>query len=197
MKKKEEVAIEQEVSSSAKPQSSREPLFGTLLLIFMMIIFLGVVAGIILGGYHGWRLNKEEKTLTSIESLAVKEAPVEEEVPSKKEGQTNPSAESASEEQVLVKAKATEIKVLNGGAAKGSAGIVTELLKKEGFIKAVAGNALGNYVGTVVYFAPALEQEAQKVKVVLMKTYPTVETKPAVSNNKETSQAPLTVILVK
>lgn len=182
----------------ASGTSSREPLFGALL--FGVLIFLVVAALLLLGwwAYGGWRVKSEKSTLPSISNLAVREeTPTEEsQAPTEQTGistpETTPPASSADD---LKNAKNTVIKVLNGGAAKGSAGTLGEALKKEGFTKAVPGNALGNYTGTTIYYASGSDKEAAALKEVVGKTYPKVETKPALSDNKETSQAPLTIIL--
>ncbi len=86
---------------------------------------------------------------------------------------------------------------MNGGAAKGTAGTVAEMLKQAGYTKVTPGNTVKDYSGTVIYHAAGLEQEAAALKEALIKKYPTVSISPAVAGNKETSMAPLTVIIGK
>jgi hypothetical protein len=104
--------------------------------------------------------------------------------------------QSDQENDAAMKAKNTDIKVLNGGAAKGSAGVVAEALKKAGYTKVTTGNTLGDYTGTTVYFSVGLDQEAGAVKQALL-SWPATVTKEAPQGNKETAQAPLTVIVGK
>lgn len=177
--------------ASARP--SRQPLFGTLLFGGLVIMMLVVVALLSWWGYRGWKQAQEQSALPSIATLPMTEekkesaAPVEEESP----------VMELSQEAIMNKAKETDIKVLNGGAAKGSAGVVGEALKKEGYTKISVGNTTGNYTGTTVYFASGLDQEAAILKTTLLKSYPKAEAKPALADNKETSAASLTVILGK
>lgn len=178
------------------PKPSREPLFGKLLFALLILLILGTIGVLVWGGYHGFRMTKEEAALPSIATLPreeVTEAVVTPEEPAKEAESVKPTF---SEDQVK-KAKATDLKVLNGGAAKGSAGTLAETLKKAGYTKAVAGNTLKDYTGTVVYFATGLDTEAAIVKEALLATYPKAEVKPADKGNTETTQAPLTIILGK
>lgn len=176
------------------PRPSREPLFGAMLFGGMALIVLGVAAIFGWGGYQGWRLNQERTELPSIGSLSLQEEPqAVSETPRAEEKPAGVAIPSG--EDILAKAQGTEIKVLNGGATKGSATVVTEMFKKAGYTKVTAGNTIGNYAGTAVYFAADFEKEAEAVKGALLKTYPKTEVKPAVAGNKETTQAVLTVIL--
>jgi hypothetical protein len=180
--------------AASQVPASRESLFGTLLftgMVFMVLVVLGVIG---FWGYRSWQVNKEQADLPSIAALPMTEEkqvtpPVKEEPQETKEGPTP--------EEVIRKAKGTEIKVLNGGAAKGSAAVVGDVLKKDGYTKVTVGNTTGNYTGTVVYFTTGLEKEAGVVKELLFKNYPKTVAQEALSNNKETSQAPITVILGK
>jgi len=180
------------------PKRSHESLFGTLLFVGIALVLVALVGSMVWGGYRGFRLNKEQTALPSIGSLQMEEEQIEE--PMKEEpkpASEEPTVPVAGDQAVMVKAKGTAIKVLNGGAAKGSATTAAEVLKKDGYTKLTTGNTVKDYVGVVVYYAAGLEQEANVVKISLMKTYPKVEAKAALKDNTETSQAVITIILGK
>jgi len=184
----------------ARVRTSREPLFGTLLFGCILILGLAVLCGIGWVGYQGYRLNQKQATLPSIASLSLSVAPEEtEENPGSTQAtpeETTPKVADDQEETVK-KAKAASIKVLNGGAAKGSATVLADILKKEGYTQVTTGNTIKDYLGVVVYFSPETEKEAEIVKGVLIKTYPQVVAKPAIKTNTETTQAPLSIIFGK
>lgn len=183
---------------ATRQKKSHGALFGSLLLWFLVLTIIGILAGIAWGGYRGWNMREERAALPSISTLSetdttaknepAPEAIIEAEVAA-------PAPETSVED--TKKAKATEIKVLNGGAAKGSAGTATTFLTREGYTKVTLGNTLSDYAGTTVYFAVGLDKEAAILKTTLLPNYPKTEVKPALPNNKETTAAPLTVILGK
>lgn len=194
----QEPAAQQTEGGSVTQKPSHESFFGTLLFSFMMVLLIGTVSVIGWGVYRGIQLTKEQSVLPSIATLPGEERTEVKETPKAVASPTEPgSTAPLAAEESLKKAKATDIKVLNGGAAKGSATLVTELLKKAGYTKVTPGNTINNYTGIVVYYALGLDQEAGAVKETLVKTYPKAEIKPTVKGNSETSQASLTVILGK
>jgi hypothetical protein len=148
-----------------------------------------VIAGAGYAAYIGWKTNKDQAARPSITELAVKS----EEPRSVKE--VAPVAEEAI--VPVVDAKQKDISVLNGGAAKGTAGVVADVLKQAGYTKVIAGNTAKDYSGTVIYYAAGLEKEAAALKESLIKKYPAVSVQPVVASNKETSVAVLTVIIGK
>lgn len=181
------------------PRSSRGALFGLILLVIIFLLGAGIITMVAWGGYRGYHVSQERSALPSITMLSVSEDTGE---------MADKSTENATEEEKsptdalvkdegIKKARATAIKVLNGGAAKGSASALAEVLKKGEYTKVTLGNTIKDYVGVVVYFAPEAEKEAHVVKNDLQVTYPLVETKPAIANNPETTQAPLSVIIGK
>lgn len=191
--------VEQKEEETKKPVS-HGALFGKILFAVIALLVFGVIGAIAWGGYRGFQMNTKQAALPSIATLSTEETapsevvPVEEKavVPEKK----NEEAMATSDE-IIKSAKATEIHVLNGGAAKGSAGTGAEALKKNGYTKTVIGNTLNDFSGVVVYYAPDKEKEAGQVKLDLIKTYPTITTKPADKTKKETALAPLVLILGK
>lgn len=183
----------------AAPTSSREPLFGALLFGMMILLTLGAVGVIGWSAYRGFRMTEERGALPSIATLPTKEVVTEPEKTTEEKPvvESKETASTTSTEAALKQARETNIKVLNGGAAKGSAGTVAELLKKEGFTKVTVGNSASDYTGVTVYFAPSFEQAAESVKNVLIKTYPKGTSMAAPKENKEASQASLVIILGK
>lgn len=183
---------------------SHESLFGALLLLGMILLLLLFVAGASWFAYaKWWKVSKEADARPSITTLsaAEKERAEQAKVADEKAEALAEEKKSAETKEadpaVLTAAQASVLSVLNGGAAKGSAGTLVEALKKEGFTKSVVGNATGDHTGAVIYHKAGLEKEAEVVKTSVAKTYPKVEVKVAVTTNKETSVAPITVILGK
>ena len=186
----ENETIEQPVVSPSRP--SREPLFGALLFGTLVIVTIAALAGAGYAAYSGWKASKDRAARPSITELAVADKSVvpEQPVPASSAASEAPVAPSAD-------AKSKDIAVLNGGAAKGTAAKVADILKKAGYTKVTAGNTVNDYSGVVVYYASGLEKEAEALKADLIASYPTATAKPAVSGNKETSVAPLTAIIGK
>ncbi len=193
MDEKNEVIDER---ASVIGKSSRQPLFGALLFWGLFLIFGVLIGGVIWGGYLSWNFTKDQAALPSISGLPQGSdeslAPV-----TRIEAAPIVASEPDTEGESLKKTKGIDIQVLNGGAAKGSAGTVAENLKKDGFTKVTVGNTVNNYTDTVVYYAVGHESEADAVKKSLLKSYPKAETKSALQNNKETTVGTITVILGK
>lgn len=199
MNEKQETKEEGEVNNR---DTSREPLFGALLFGGMILLVAAALGLIGWGVYSGWSIHQGAAALPSIGSLATEETTPEGSVMTEKKDESVVKTEETSSGTALTaeelkKSKTTDIKVVNGGAAKGSATVVAELLKKNGYTKVSVGNTLGDYTGVVVYFAAPQEKDALALKDALLKNYPKAEVKPAIKENKETTQAILTVILGK
>ncbi len=178
--------------------TSREPFFGTILLLLMILFVVASLAAVGYAAYSSWHVSKEISNKPSITALSLErdnQAPAE--------GTTEPSVANqedvAIQEKaaVLKKAQATVMIVLNGGFTKGAAGAAAGVLKQAGYTAVTVGNAIGNYSGVVVYYAAALEKEAGAVKESLLGKYPTVTVSPAITSNKETTTAPIMVIIGK
>ncbi len=89
------------------------------------------------------------------------------------------------------------VTVLNGGAPGGTAGKVVKLLVDAGFSKASSGNADGTHVGVVIYYDEDSEAAALLVKEALSGAYADVKIARADPEKKDTSVAPVTVIVTK
>jgi hypothetical protein len=164
------------------------------------IIFLGVVGGI-LWGFGVWQKQHTESqnTQPSIGNLPS-------ELVSSPTAQTEISTPIVS----LPKTETTmtsipikipkdmlDIKVLNGGAAKGSAAKVQAILKKSGYSKALASTAKGDFTGTVVYYTSNHSTDATDIQQALLKDIPKAEIKPAPSTLSEEGSASVVVMLGK
>ncbi len=183
---------------------SKESVFGTLLFVALIVCTITSIVGVGFVAYTKWQMSKQESARPSIVALVTEQEKNGEKTPDSvessemtEEKQEPDTATNASQDETIVKLKAMAISVLNGGAIKGSAAVVTDLLKKEGYSKSVAGNATGDYVGVAVYYATGLEQPAVIIKEALIKKYPNVTIKAALPGNKETTASPITVILGK
>lgn len=190
---------EVEQKEEVKKAASHGALFGKILFAVIVLLVLGVIGAIAWGGYRGFQMNTKQAALPSIATLSTTEEvapsvkPMQEEVvPEQNNAET-----VVTSDEVVKSAKATEIQVLNGGAAKGSAGVAAEALKKNGYTKTVVGNTLNDFSGVVVYYAPDKEKEAGQVKQDLIKTYPTIAIQPADATKKETTSGVLVLILGK
>ncbi|MEP7162561.1 MAG: LytR C-terminal domain-containing protein [Candidatus Moraniibacteriota bacterium] len=184
--------LEEKKAPPVSPDTS-ESFLGSMLVIALVLILIGVTAFFGFFGYRVWRQGQAVKNAPSIERLSFeKTAPPVGGMPSESKEET-PTTPASSATEVN---KATlEVKVLNGGAAKGSAGTFTETLKKAGYTKAAVGNSIRDYKGVTVYFAKDKETEAQALKEDVVKTYPSAITAPALANDKDSASAPLVVIL--
>ena len=183
---------------------SRESLFGMLLFAALLLFTALSLAGVGWVVYSKWQIAREEAKKPSIAAITHEEQDTQ-----KKDATADPfegDMTGTPENQaaivqpagkVALPAKDVEISVQNGGAAKGSAGTVAELLKKAGYVKVGTGNTVNNYTGVVIYYAASMEKEAEAVKQILIKNYPGTVTKAAISTNKETSAALLTIIVGK
>ncbi|MEI8096879.1 MAG: LytR C-terminal domain-containing protein [Candidatus Moraniibacteriota bacterium] len=193
----EEIAVPQ--VENIPQTSSRESLWGALLFTSMLLFVIASIVSIIWIGYSQWKDGRVADAKPSITVLSEKSDDVEKST----DVDTAKTTENESAKQVEEKTSASEsisakrmaIVVLNGGAAKGSAGIIATFLKGEGYVSVTAGNTLKDYENTVVYYASGLEKEANSIKTSLIKKFPKVTILPADVKNKETSASQITVIL--
>jgi hypothetical protein len=72
-----------------------------------------------------------------------------------------------------------------------------DILKKAGYTKAAFGNTVADYTGTTIYYGANTQSVAEKVKELVIKTYPAVVVAPAEANNKDATAASVVVILGK
>lgn len=183
------------------PQKSRESLWGALLFAAMIVFVVASIGGIGWTAYSHWKKVRANGNNPSITGL-LKETEQEmsgvasNEISPPLENEISENAKITNEETISA-AKKLEVSVLNGGAAKGSAGVLADFLKKEGYLKTDMGNTQKDYTGVTIYYAAGLEKEVEAVKASVAKKYPQVKILPADSRNKETSVSQVTVILGK
>jgi hypothetical protein len=182
-------------------KKSREPLLGAALFAVMILFVLASIGGIGWVVYSKWQTERAAESRPSITEL-LERAGEQTDAPSAESPQATDAAQATDDKAVTGTgsadaAKKLEISILNGGAAKGSAGILADFLKSEGYLKTDAGNTLKDYTGVTIYYAANLEKEAEAIKTSVAKKYPQVKILPADTNNKETSVSQITVIVGK
>ncbi|MBP6889690.1 MAG: LytR C-terminal domain-containing protein [Candidatus Moranbacteria bacterium] len=179
--------------ASAK-KTSKESWYGTSIL----IVFGGAIC-VLFGSIGWWGYSRVylplQQEKTSISSLDQEVFESDKESVVIEEPLPEPKKETPTE--VVLDITQESILVLNGGGAKGSAGEVATLLKKEGYSKASFGNTEKNYTGTTLYFASQKESVANEVKKILLKQYPKAVSQKANESDKETTGAPIVIILGK
>lgn len=180
------------------PPHSRESLWGTVLFAGMLMFVLASVSGIGWIVYSQWKIERVADNQPSISTLP---EPASGEQPASPETESAPVSESKAESSESADATASAqkltISVLNGGGARGSAGVLAELLKKDGYLKAQPGNTLKDYTGVTVYYATDVSKEAEVIKASVAKKYPQVTSAPADAKDKETSVSQVTIIIGK
>ena len=182
-------------------KESNEVFLGGMI-VGVMCLLLVILAGTF--GYFGYRLWQEaqvERSTPSIQELGEKgvvepvaETPTSAPTPTP----ATPAPTSTETPTPSTTDLATlEVKVLNGGGARGSASTLTELLKKAGYAKAAFGNTVADHTGTVIYYAASSQGDAETLKATVAKTYPSVTTSPAKAGDKDATSAAVVVVLGK
>lgn len=168
--------------------------------VFSTIFFLFVVAGLLWGWNH-WQatIQGAKDTRPSIGALATES---KSSVSESKDPVAEAPVSVVEEKKPVVSSNSTaketlDVKVLNGGAAKGSAVKVQDLLKKSGYVKAQSGSSVGNYTGTTVYYLGSNEASATAIQQLLVKDYPSASVKMATSSSAENGSASIVVMLGK
>lgn len=161
-----------------------------------LIVFAVVGGGIAFGLRHQDRTREASDPRPSIAGFSPENLP---------ESMPNNSASEASETETEENTPALEkpdepstitIKVLNGGAAGGSAGKMAAYLKKNSYAKAEAGNANGSNSGIVIYYSSEMEDESKVLQLLLLKEYKGVVAKPVEEAKiSEAKSAPVVVVL--
>ncbi|MDP3957323.1 MAG: LytR C-terminal domain-containing protein, partial [bacterium] len=178
--------------------TSHESLWGAVLFAGMLLFVVASIGGVGWVAYTKWQSERVAKNQPSITVLS-EQSGGNKNVASAEPAKTLESepAQEPSVSDSTSAAKKLGISVLNGGAAKGSAGVLANFLKQEGYSKTDLGNTLKDYAGVGVYYASGLEKEAEVIKESVVKKYPQVKILPADPQNKETSVSQITIILGK
>lgn len=168
--------------------STRDKRRGELLIAFFILFGIAILT---LAGLVSYRVVK----VSSTEGVSITAIPKEGPAP---DSVTDESV--ASEETTPVVApdpKQADILVLNGGAAKGSAGVLGSALEKLGYAKVEVGNATLDYIGVTVYSSKENKSVAEEVKKDILKRYPKAEWKTADPKKPETAKATIVIVLGK
>lgn len=194
-----------EVSLSA-PKETNEVFLGGMVVGVLLLLLLVLIGTFGYFGFRLWKSAQVERSIPSIQELGEKPgmgtSEPQAETPSSPESTSTSTVQTESPKVVdagsaSLDLASVEIKVLNGGAARGSAGTLVDILKKTGYTKAAFGNTTADYTGTTIYYGANTQSVAEKVKELVIKTYPAVVVAPAEANNKDATVASVVVILGK
>jgi hypothetical protein len=197
MKKGEEQIAADTRNTVSKPgmcrESRRDDLLGKTVMFSVAVLVVGVAAFFV---YIAYRMAGSDATEgASIASIANEnQTPTDAKETSKAE--EAPITEKKIEDASFKK-DSVAISVLNGGAPKGSAAIIADILKSDGFSRTTTGNSSGDYSGLVVYRKEGNEEAAEAVRKTLSVKYPSVSVKAADLKNSETSVTPVVVVFGK
>lgn len=197
------------------PSTNRKEARGGWWLIIFLVLLLAIL------GYSVWHLvrtvsGQKVKEAPGIQSIVVEPlktpapsepAPTTPTTPATTTGTTpatgtTPTTTDTTTSTALTPSdtlKATSLRVLNGGAAKGTAGKLLTALNKAGLSKTSVGDADSDYTGTAVYYqADAYKERAEEV-VKLLESIGTkgAVTKKAESSTGETGNTPIVIITGK
>jgi len=176
--------------SAGSTLSSKDSLLGKGIAAF---VILGVIAIAVFFGFLGYRLSVSwQDDRESIGTLPVVEPTSRNPEPVVQE--TN-SDEEADQAEIEVDKASVEVTVLNGGAPAGTAGKVAGILKKDGFVKTEADDALFDYSGVTVYHGEGTLSAANAVREALLDAYGDIAVASADASKSETGAASVVVVV--
>lgn len=152
---------------------------------FILLLIFAILAGVLAGAFYFlWEKLKPPRLENKI---SIEKLPAE--IPRQPEAEKQETA--AEEEEAIEQEKFNpaelDVKVLNAGAAGGSATKTKELLEAEGYAKTQADNArMSGYAGVAIHYKTEMKEPAQEIKEILSATYKVIETKEGL-NEKEIS----------
>ncbi len=166
--------------------------------VFMALVVFAVIGGgVALGVRYRDQAKEAADARPSIASFAPTNLP--ESVARTDVPESAPKNGTPAESVAITKPDVPEtivVKVLNGGAAGGSAAKVAAYLKANGYTKAETGNANGSNVGIVIYYSADMTDEVKSLQLLLLKQYKGVGSKAATDTKiPEAKTAPLVVVL--
>lgn len=197
-KETESLGQSQVAVAEGTPKESKEVFLGGMIIVVVCLLLLILAGTFGFFGYRMWQASKVEQATPSIQELGEKvaearpaeSAPVAETPAVQPTTPSNPSVSTPDKSTI-------EVKVMNGGGARGSASTLTDLLKKAGYSKTTFGNTTLDYTGVTIYYSGENEGAANSLKEEVLKTYPNTTVAPAKTAEKDTTVATLVVILGK
>jgi hypothetical protein len=179
------------VQSQSGVKEPNEAFFGSLLIFSLALSLVATMGYFGVTGYRYFKAVAHEQSIPSIEALP---ADSKDTMAESSEAE-NPKPTTAETSVAAPDKKTIEIKVLNGGTTKGVAGTYAEKLKGLGFTKATTGNSFGSHTGATLYTAKGQEASRDFLKETILKDYPALVMKEAVTGDKDMTAAPLVLIL--
>jgi hypothetical protein len=186
----EEFQVMEEKEKKMKRQDSEWMIYA-IVVVFLVIL---VAAATFLALRWNLLSEKEEKKSEdqpSITEIAENEklAQMKDETPEEPEVNVeNLENQPEASTQTAIAPAQVQVKVLNGGAAPGTAGKVRDLLNSKGYTKAAASNsALENFTGQTIFFQEGNDATANAIKEILIVQYPNTVTKPASTSEEKSA----------
>ena len=173
--------------------------------IFGIVVFCSLSLAAVWYGPGWWRSHRESQ-VTTPSIVALQSVPsqsgqgsVEAASTSESTPPTNKDAQSgtASTPAPTVEKAKVQVKVLNGGAAPGSAGKTVKTLQAAGFLLAKGGDSKGDYLGVSIFYLEGRQAEANAVKAALGDNLALVKFEVAKDPKQETGSASVVVVLGK
>mgnify|MGYP000100100230 CR=1 FL=1 len=188
-----EATIPTNTKTTGQPgKKGRDSVLGWLILLFVGLFFLGIFAFLFYLGHRFFWSKGDQDARSSIAVLSSEETVAL--VPATEPAGGTPQP-SPAPPIVAVDKKTLAVSVLNGGGAKGSAGVLADILKKEGYEKTAVGNTVGNFTGVTIYYSNGNEAAAELLKAVVVKKYPEAKVLPADPKQSETNTKDIVIIL--
>lgn len=176
-------------------QSQKDELLGKMILVVTGVVSVSVAAYFTYLGYRAAVSGDSDRT--SIVSLQASPDTEDQSQPDARTAEDAAPSAPASDTSSPVPKDALNVLVLNGGAPKGSAAILADILKSAGFSKVTTGNSAADYAGLVVYRTDGNDAAAESVRSALSAKYPSVTVQPADAKKAETTKAAVVVVFGK
>lgn len=171
------------------PEKHNDELWGRMVIIVLVLGLVSMLGFFALIGYQVYDERSEE-------GPSIAEMPKNAEPSAEVAKEAAPAAETKpAVETPAADAKQTAVSVLNGGGAKGSAGVLADLLKQAGYAKVTAGNATGDYATTTVFYGTGQESVAKTILAEVVKKYPKATVVSADPKKAETATSTVVVII--
>ncbi len=169
---------------------SNDELWGKMVIV---VFGLGLISMIGFFGFLGYQFYNQR----SEEGPSIAEMPKNEEPSAQPAAEAAPVTETqpAAEAAPAADAKQVAISVLNGGGAKGSAGVLADALKQAGYTKVTPGNATGDYAATTVFYGEGQEAAAKTILTEVVKKYPKATVAPADPKKADTTGSAVVIVI--